>query len=318
MNTTRRQLLSLLSTQDAQSGQVLGQRLGISRAAVWKHVRALEAQGVPIESSPSQGYRLGRSVDLLDDHAIRKALRDAPVEELEILESVDSTNTELLRRARKGGIHRQVLLAEYQSHGRGRRGRRWESGLGEGLCLSLGWQFEFGVDRLQGLSLVLGVAATEALADCDVRGVGLKWPNDLLLNGAKLGGILVEIRGEFDGPCQVVAGIGLNVHAGGDQPDRADLSGHGLSRSLLAGRLIDRWFRALIAFPRDGLSAWLPRLAAMDVLAGHPIRVQQGDQWVHGLAAGIDEQGRLLLDREGDLQAVAGGEVSVRYDNTAD
>jgi len=313
LTPTRRQILDLLTTEDFVSGEALGEALGISRAAVWKHLRALERGGVAVERAHSRGYRLRRVPDVLDAERIGEGLTGTgSTWQVEVLEEIDSTNSELLRRSRSADVHRQVLIAEHQSGGRGRRGRPWDDQPGQGLCLSLAWRNDAPVDRLQGLSLALGAAAVAALERLGIEGLGLKWPNDLILDGRKLGGILIEVRGEFDGPCLVVAGIGLNVHAGADAADRADLSQRGLDRNALAGHIVSAWAACLDDFDHEGFGPWRAQVERLDVLAGRPVRLDAADGAIEGTACGIDGEGGLRVDTSEGLRVITGGEWSTR------
>lgn len=319
MNSRQERLLELLACGEMVSGETLGIELGISRAAVWKHLQALKELGIQFESIPSRGYLLTHKLERLDIESIMAAIDATEVfyGRVDVVDEVDSTNSELLCRAHQGSIHAQVLIAEYQHQGRGRRGREWVAPFASGVCLSMGWTLACPLADLGGLSLVLGVAAQNAISDCGVTGVELKWPNDLLLDGAKLGGLLVEVRGEIQGPCQIVAGVGINVLAGGDGNERVDLRGHRVGRSRLAGRVIQRWAEALSEFDQQGMTPWLERYAVLDALADQPVRVEINGDWVKGTARGIDANGALRVQCEDGERLVSGGEVSVRRDHAA-
>jgi BirA family biotin operon repressor/biotin-[acetyl-CoA-carboxylase] ligase len=319
LNSRQERLLELLACGEMVSGETLGLELGISRAAVWKHLQALRELGIQFESVPSRGYVLTRKLERLDLESIMAAIDATEVfyGRVDVVDEIDSTNSELLCRAHQGSIHAQVLIAEYQHQGRGRRGREWVAPFASGLCLSMGWTLACPLADLGGLSVVLGVAAENAISDCGVAGVQLKWPNDLLLDGGKLGGLLVEVRGEIEGPCQIVAGIGINVLAGGDGNKRVDLRGHGVGRSQLAGRVIQRWAEALSEFDQQGITPWLEQYAVLDALADQPVRVEINGDWVKGTARGIDANGALRVQCEDGERLVSGGEVSVRRDHAA-
>lgn len=304
------------------SGDALARAEGVTRAAMWKRIEALRQAGVAIEARPGRGYVLARPLELLDADAIGAALPSQVAAELAVLEvawSLDSTNAELLRRpAPARGC--EVLLAETQRGGRGRRGRTWASPLAANLYLSASRQFSGGLARLGGLSLVAGVACAEALHASGYTGVRLKWPNDLLLHGRKLGGLLVEGGGEHGGPVRAVVGLGLNVAmpasaaAGIDQP-WIDLSAHALpvSRNQLVAVLLQHLLPALSRFDEQGLAPFLPRYAALDALQRQSIHVHAADGSVeHGQALGIAEDGALRVHIDGSERRVHAGEVSVR------
>lgn len=314
------------------SGDALARAAGQTRAAVWKRIQALRQCGVEIEAQPGRGYRLLRPLDLLDPAGIRAGLRpdtEARLGALEAAWSIDSTNSELLRRGAPAvGTGAQVLLAERQTGGRGRRGRAWASPLASNLYLSLARGFGGGLARLGGLSLVAGIAVAESLHRLGFTQVRLKWPNDLVVGGPdglrKLGGLLVEGAGEYSGPARAVIGLGLNVRmpdggaAGIDQPwcDLAGLAGEGGSapdRNTLAAALLDHLLPALDEFDARGLAPFLPRFAGTDALAGERVTLHQGTQSFTGTALGVAEDGALRVRTEdGQEQRVHAGEVSVR------
>jgi len=324
MRIDHRQLLAALADTHAVSGAALAAKLGVSRTAVWKQIEALRELGAPIEAVAGSGYRLGWAFEALDAARIRAAL-DAPmrarVPAIDLHWQIDSTNSELQRVAAAGASAARICLAEAQTGGRGRRGRRWRSPLGGNLAFSLLWPFAQGMSALAGLSLVVGVAVTQALADCEIVEVGLKWPNDVLARDRKLAGILVELGGEFLGPCHAVIGIGLNLRLGADdqaaidQPaiDVASLATGSLpSRNVLAARLASRLVAALDRFTAEGFGAFRDEYARRDLLAGRAIRIVSGGTEQDGIAMGIDDRGALLVRRGKALTQIDSAEVSIR------
>lgn len=324
MRIDPRLLLAALSDRHAVSGAKLATDLGVSRAAVWKQIEALRQLGAPIEAAAGSGYRLAWPFEPLDAQCIRALLapRVRPrLSAIDVYWQIDSTSTELQRIAADGVSAARLCVAEMQSAGRGRRGRSWRSPLGGNLYFSLLWPFERGMGALSGLSLVVGVAVSEALADSGVADVGIKWPNDILARGCKLAGILVELGGEFLGPCHAVIGIGINLRLGEedraaiDQPaiDVATLvESEVLSRNLLAARLVIRLVDALDRFSEKGFVAFHDDFVRRDLLAGRAIRVVDGAGERDGVAAGVDERGALLVRRGSALTRVDSAEVSIR------
>jgi BirA family biotin operon repressor/biotin-[acetyl-CoA-carboxylase] ligase len=316
-------LLAALSAEHAVSGAELARRLQVTRAAVWKQIEHLRELGAPIEAAAGSGYRLAWPVESLDASRIAAQL-DPPTRErlaaLAVHWRIDSTNTELQRRAAAAtGI--EVCLAETQSAGRGRRGREWQSPLGGNLYFSLLRRFDTGMAPLSGLSLVVGIAVVAALADCGVPGIGLKWPNDVLADGRKLAGILVELGGEFLGPCFAVIGIGINLRlppaarARIDQPaiDIASLcDGQPPSRNTLAARLIARLVEALDRFEAQGFGAFAEAYARSDLLRGRSLRVLAAGEAHEGIGAGVDERGALIVRHGNSATHYDSAEVSVR------
>ncbi len=313
------------------SGDALAREAGLTRAAVWKRIEGLREAGVPIVARPGTGYVLAQPLSLLDADAILDALPAAArtrMAALDIAWTLDSTNAELMRRPMPGA-NAEVLLAERQTGGRGRRGRNWQSPLAAHLYLSLQRGFEGGLARLGGLSLVAGVAAVEAIRGLGIEAVRLKWPNDLVVVDAaglrKLGGILVEGGGEHAGPVRAVLGIGVNVRmpdaqaATIDQP-WTDLSqccaGTPPSRAAVAAALLAAWLPALDLFDREGLAPFRARFAAIDALDGAPVALHNGNETLHGTAAGIADDGALRVIVDGAARAFHAGEVSVRRAST--
>ena len=316
-----RQLLAKLGA-GRLSGDALARELGHTRAAVWKRIQGLRAAGIAIEGRAGDGYQLQQPLDLLDAAAIRTALPSSLGSELasmEVVWTVGSTNSELLRCSvpERGAA---VLLAERQTGGRGRRGREWASPLAAHVYLSVLRGFAGGLSRLGGLSLVAGVAVAEALRAAGYREVALKWPNDIVVQGHKLGGLLVEGGGEFAGPARAVIGLGLNVRmpaafaAQITQPwtDLSTLAGGEVSRNEIVARVLGALLPALAEFERDGLAPFLPRYAALDSLAGQAVRVEDGGAWHEGRALGLADDGALRVRIGASERVFHAGEVSVR------
>ncbi|WP_164274035.1 bifunctional biotin--[acetyl-CoA-carboxylase] ligase/biotin operon repressor BirA [Stenotrophomonas sp. B1-1] len=316
-----RQLLAKLAA-GRLSGDALARELGQTRAAIWKRIQGLRAAGVDIQGRAGEGYGLTRVLELLDPQAIRSRLpadAQALLHDLQVAWTVDSTNAELLRcSAPVRGV--SVLLAERQTGGRGRRGRSWASPLAAHVYLSVLRLFEGGLGRLAGLSLVAGVAVAEALHDLGFTQAQLKWPNDVLVDGRKLVGLLAEGGGEYAGPARAVIGIGINVHmppAFGEeitQPwvDLDTLAGTVVDRNQVVAAVLARLLPALETFDRDGLAPFLPRYAALDMLAGQEVRVELDGQWQHGTALGLADDGALRVRIDGRERPLHAGEVSVR------
>jgi len=321
----RSTLLSLLADGAFHSGQDLANGLGVSRTAVWKQLKALVAEyGLDLESVRGRGYRIPGGIDLLDAAAVRTALSGRAREllsDMEVLESVDSTNAELARRAAQGAGPGLVCSAERQTAGRGRRGRHWVSPYARNLYLSVLWQFNQGAAALEGLSLAVGVAVARALADCGVRGVRLKWPNDILLDGAKLGGILLEMQGDVAGPCRVVIGVGLNVAMPGEAARAIDQAwtdiatatgGRAPARNAVLAAVLNELLPLLADFEQGGFARWRDEWQALDAFVDTPVLLHTGADTLAGTARGVDARGALLLETSTGVQPVYGGEISLR------
>ncbi|WP_308363845.1 MULTISPECIES: bifunctional biotin--[acetyl-CoA-carboxylase] ligase/biotin operon repressor BirA [unclassified Microbulbifer] len=317
-----RPVLDLLADGEVHSGESLGAVLGVSRAAVWKQLKKLEAYGIPLESVKGRGYRLPGGLDLLVAEGIEARLAprtQALLGELILLDRVDSTNAQILARLEKGRGHGAVMFAEQQTAGRGRRGRSWASPFGGGINFSIGWQFNGGVQLLEGLSLAVGVALTRALAEFGVPDIRLKWPNDVWCRGRKLAGVLLELSGDLTDRCAVVVGVGLNVglpEASGENIDQPwiDLNRvhPGIGRNELAASLLNRLLPLLETYPVEGFAAYREAWQQLDQFSGRSVRIVSARQEWTGVDRGVDDTGALILETDGGLKRFYGGEVSLR------
>ena len=309
------------------SGEALARHLDVSRSAVWKAVGSLRALGAELEAVRNRGYRLHAATEPLAAAAIRAHLpRDVrgQVARLETVWSIASTNSALLERRGPESGASEVLLAEYQSAGRGRRGRAWLAPPGGAICLSLSWMFRELPPDLGALGLVIGVCALRALNALGAHGASLKWPNDLLLNERKLAGVLIDLRAEAGGPAYVVIGIGLNVALG--EPllrkiaqaglPATDLVGAGLatgSRNRIAAALIGACVRGLAGFEREGLKSCMEEWRGADALRGRPVEVRTVEGTTsRGLARGIDVHGALIVETPQGVRRFISGDATVR------
>jgi BirA family transcriptional regulator, biotin operon repressor / biotin---[acetyl-CoA-carboxylase] ligase len=320
------QVFGALADGGFHSGEELAQALGVSRSAVWKAVGALRELGATLHAVRNRGYRLAHGGEPLDPVKIRERLgretRDH-VASVEAVWTIASTNTALLARPNPKSGTSQVLLAEYQSAGRGRRGRTWIAPPGGAICLSLSWTFGEVPQDLSALGLVIGVCVLRALRELGVEGAGLKWPNDLLIGEKKLGGVLIELRAESAGPACVVIGIGLNVALGAALTKQiaeggtaaTDLTTAGLdafSRNALAAALISACVKGLLEFQHEGLKPFIEEWRAADALSGRPVNVSGAEGTARGLARGIDLHGALVVETPQGLRRFLSGDVTVR------
>jgi len=332
--STRHALLKLLADGAFHSGPVLGERLGVSRAAVNKAIQSLVESGADIHRISGRGYRLGEPFVPLAEAPIRLLLAERRLQAddvrnaigatgagapIEIHDEVDSTNQQLLRTPQLSSG--RVCLAEAQSAGRGRRGRGWVATPCHNILMSMSWRFDTGPSGLAGLSLAAGVAVLRALEEFGVRDAGLKWPNDILRGGRKLAGLLIDLRGEASGPSLVVLGLGLNVHLAPhdaaliDQPwiSLRDSLPAPVDRNRLAGLLILHLHEMFRGFERAGFEAFRAEWERRHLYAGQPVRLQSGHEDVFGTVAGIDAQGGLRVQLVGgELRTFHSGDVSLR------
>jgi len=327
-------LLVLLADGELRSGPGLAAELGVSRAAIWKAVGRLRAQGIEIEATARRGYRLLRPVELLDAKVMRGELcatSRSALHRLELLFEVDSTNTHLLEAAPPPCGQADACLCELQHAGRGRRGRRWALPFGSGLALSLAWSFRDATRDLPNLSLAVGVAVVRALSRLGARDIRLKWPNDVWWQDRKIGGVLLELRAEAGGPAHVVIGIGLNVSlapAARAAIEAADVLGVSVaciadacasapSRNRIAGATLDELLRMLREFEQRGFEPFREAWSVLDALRGRAVRVLLGERRIVGRAQGIDADGALCVEVDRGLQRFVSGEVSLRLEEGA-
>jgi BirA family biotin operon repressor/biotin-[acetyl-CoA-carboxylase] ligase len=319
-----RQLLAALAAGEAISGAQLAEHAGVTRAAIWKQVEVLRTRGVPVEARGAAGYRLPWPVQLLDESRIRAALPRGCASRLGALEvhwELDSTSSELQRRLGEAA-DLSVVLAETQTAGRGRRGRSWLSPPGLNLYLSCLKRFDRGFATLSGLSLAVGVMVLRAIESFGIEGAGLKWPNDVLAAGGKLAGVLVELSGEYQGPCAAVIGVGLNLRltdglrdqAGQPACDLATLAGGPPpDRNLMAARLVATLADGLREFERHGFTAFAADYARHDLLVGRPLKLSGAQGHFEGIGAGVDARGALQVRlADGGVRSVDSADVTVR------
>ncbi|GAJ78993.1 LOW QUALITY PROTEIN: biotin operon repressor [Vibrio sp. JCM 18905] len=300
-HSTKLHILKSLSNGEFHSGEALGEALNVSRAAIAKHIKGLSEWGALIFIRvQGRGYQLASPLQLLDE-----ALLTASAESLvELVPVINSTNQYLLDRVAESEKGR-VCIAEYQAQGRGRRGRQWISPFGSNLYLSMYWRLDAGMAAAMGLSLVIGIAAVEALEEMGIQGVKLKWPNDLYYQDKKLAGILVEMSGQAGGAAHLVIGMGgLNIGMPDEQPEidqpwttlNQVNESLVIDRNVLATTLIKHWNSALIEYELKGLTSFVERWNRLDNFLNRQVKLLIGPREVHGVVRGIDHQGGILLE----------------------
>jgi len=316
-------LLRALSDGDFHSGEALAASVGLTRARVSQVLREAEMVGLKLERIRGRGYRLLDALPFLDRAAVVGKLGAVAAGlTIDIVDTVDSTNSELLRRATRGDVHRHLLAAEWQTAGRGRRGRAWTAVAGGSLTFSLGWRFERGAGFLAGLSLAVGVALARALESAGFDGIALKWPNDLVHRHCKLGGILIELTGDALGPSLAVIGVGLNVRlptaARSEiaQPvtDLATIAGgRKIDRNALLSGIVTELATMLEGYARDGFAPLRGEWQRRHAFQKKPVKIVLPDgDTARGDVVGVDADGALVLDQGGRRLRFVTGEVSLR------
>ncbi|MEZ8825264.1 bifunctional biotin--[acetyl-CoA-carboxylase] ligase/biotin operon repressor BirA [Vibrio amylolyticus] len=327
-------ILKTLSQGGFHSGQELGDKLGISRAAISKHIKGIQAWGVDIFSVQGKGYQLSQPMQLLDDALLKSKVKTP----LELVPIIDSTNQYLLDRVEelKSGT---ACIAEYQAKGRGRRGREWVSPFGSNLYLSIYWRLDAGMAAAMGLSLVVGVAIVEVLEKLGINGVKLKWPNDLYFEDKKLAGILVEMSGQAGAAANLVIGMGINLNMVRDEQGSSQSVTQNITqpwvslsqvcesqpnqhlakfeRNELAATLVNTLHCTLDDYELRGMNGFVDRWNRLDNFLGRKVKLIMGSREIEGIAQGIDAQGAVLLQTDQGIESFIGGEISLR-NNEAD
>ena len=317
------QLLDILADGKFHSGSELGERMGVSRSAIWKQIRKLESLGLEIYSVKGRGYRLPGGMEKLDEHLIGRGLDDsvaAQLRQLNLALTTDSTNQQALQACQSGDAHGALFVTEQQTAGRGRRGRAWVSPFGRNLYFSLVWRFETGAAAIEGLSLLVGLALAKAIENLSGVSPRLKWPNDLLSGGKKLAGILLEMAGDPSGDCQVVIGVGLNVNmpvpeAGAiDQPwvDLQQLVGKPLSRNALFAQILNTLIPMLRQFAEHGFAPFREAWHRYHAYQDQPVQLLLGKRVESGRCLGVTDNGALRIETAEGEKQFHGGEVSLR------
>lgn len=315
-------IVRLLSDHEFLSGEQLGEALGMSRAAVSKHIKGLQSAGLDIFSLQGKGYKLANSLDILDANKIKRDLKE-PDLGIEVHTIVSSTN-DLIKDNITEKPNGYVCLAEAQTHGRGRLGRVWHSPFGANLYLSMVWHFSGGFQMMSGLSLAIGVAICESLQTLGVCNAKVKWPNDILIDGKKLAGILIETEGYSDGSCSAIIGCGINFKMPDDatqidQPwtDIIRNSEELPCRNKVLAETINTMRDSLSVFQVEGFSAFRAKWEHYHAFNGEVVSLISGSKTISGTALGVDNSGAFALSianefGEEETHYFHGGEVSVR------
>lgn len=313
------QLVTILADAQVHSGQLLGDRLGMTRAGINKHIKTLRSWGIDVQTVAGKGYKLPCSLNLLNNDTIKQYVKGSNI----IVEPViDSTNQYMLERISHLSSG-DTCLAEYQSAGRGRRGRQWISPFGCNLYLSMYWKLDQGPAAAVGLSLVVGIIIAETLNKLSKGKVKVKWPNDLYLNDKKVAGILVELTGKTGDAAHIIIGIGINIGMGKNNVENKEAINQewasladeieNVERNALSANIINALKEALILFEKEGLSPFIERWFELDNFLGRFVKLLIGDEIITGLEKGINQQGALLLQQEnGVIIPYIGGEISLR------
>ena len=320
-NVIKEELIKQLATGAFLSGQLLGDKFGVSRAGVAKHIKTLTEMGLEIYRVSGKGYKLSQHINLLNKQEIVKELNKNSIDNLvEVHSLIDSTNSYFMRMLSQNLEQGQVCVAEYQSSGRGRRGKKWVSPFGSNIYLSMHWYLEQGMSAAMGLSVVAALAVSDAIKSLFNIQVQLKWPNDIYLDGVKLAGILIDLEGQALEPCHCVIGIGLNLAMtakSAEQVDQpwTDLQSHledSIDRNKLTAEIITHLMKRLLVHKEEGITSMVAEWKSQDYYLYKPVKLITGNRETLGICKGINDQGALLLEVEVEIKSIYGGEVSLR------
>jgi BirA family biotin operon repressor/biotin-[acetyl-CoA-carboxylase] ligase len=311
-------ILHLLADGQFHSGEALAQHFKVTRATIWNAVKHAESLGIEVFSVRGRGYKLPQAIELLDKNEVLKSIGEQRAWfNLQILDEVKSTNTYLMQH--KNSAHATCVAAHVQTNGKGRRGRTWVSQLGASLTFSLLWRFQCGAAALSGLSLAVGVALIRTLNSLGVNDAQLKWPNDVLVNGKKLAGILIELQGDLEGPSAAVIGVGFNLNlpknvlASIDQPAIDLATVKTIDQNILLGTLLKHLADVLSGFEAHGFIGLRDEWLSYHAYENKPVRMllPNGTE-VQGVVRGVADDGILLVETALGLQRFSAGEISLR------
>jgi len=319
VNATRQAILERLANAHVPvSGDKLACEMNLSRTAIWKHIHAMQRTGIHIHAHKGRGYVL--ESDVLNEHLLEQRLNTRLLgRPCLVLDEVDSTNSEAMRRAGAGAQEGLALLADRQTAGRGRLQRHWHTIAEHTLAMSVLLQPPLTPEKIPQISLLTAVALHDALSPLtpDIR---IKWPNDLLHHGRKMAGILIEMRAEPGRVQAVVVGLGINVNAPADgwPEDIADIatdlttsSGRAVSRMDIAVRVLESMERHYLDYLNNGFDPVREQWWQAHAACGKPVRVHDGLRYIKGIAEALDEDGALLLRTPSGIQRVVAGDLEL-------
>lgn len=316
----------LNNEKDFVSGEEISRILGVSRAAVWKHMKALKEEGYEIESVSRKGYRLIQSPDLLTEEEVKKNV-DSSVMGRSIIhfDSVGSTNTAAKELADKGEDHGAVIIGEEQTSGKGRLGRSWVSPKYKGIWMSFILRPEINPMLIARITQVGAAAVVKAGEEMDLD-FKVKWPNDIILNDKKICGILTEMSSELNQINYVILGIGINANLDLKDFDEELVekassikmeSGKAVDRKELVGRIINNFEKLYNSFMEDekGLDS-ISICREKSILIGKEVRVIKGGKTTEAKVLDLNDDGELVVEKKnGEVEKLFSGEVSVRGKN---
>ena len=320
-------MLSILSDGKFHSGEMIAKHFNVSRVSVWQAISEAEKLGVEIFSVRGKGYSLSHSVQFIDEKKIKQSIGEmASWFNIKVFDVIDSTNNFLMQEAPKGYPHASCVATNIQTNGKGRRGRQWQSSLGENLTFSFLWRFTKGAAALSGLSLAVGVSLIRSLKKVNIDQALLKWPNDILIKDdevyKKLAGILIELQGDMDGQSAAIIGIGINLELSKNQIAKIDQPAIGINQCVeekinsneFLGIIIKDLAEVLAKFESNGFEYFQDEWQSYDALQDQAVSLNLRDgENISGRAKGVNNSGALEVITEDDgIKTFSSGEITIR------
>lgn len=319
-------VLSILSDGKFHSGEIMAKNFNVSRAAIWHAISGAEKLGVEVFSVRGKGYRLTQPLDLIEEKKVKQSIGEmANLFNITVLDVIDSTNDYLKKVAANGYPHASCVVSNIQTHGKGRRGRQWQSALGENLTFSFLWRFTKGAAALSGLSLVVGIALIRSLKKLNIHQALLKWPNDILIQDddiyKKLAGILIELQGDMDGQSAAIIGIGINLNLSKKQTAKIDQPAISIKQCVdepidpnyFLAIIIKDLAEVLATFEDSGFASLKDEWLSYDAFQDKAINVISGDgNTTPGKSQGVNDAGSLEVITDNGVKIYASGEISIR------
>ena len=319
-------VLNILSDGKFHSGEAIAKHFKVSRVSIWQAIAEAEKLGVEIFSVRGKGYSLSHPVQFIDEVKVKKAIGEmASWFNIKVFDVLDSTNNFLMQEAPKGYPHASCVVANIQTSGKGRRGRQWQSSLGENLTFSFLWRFTKGAAALSGLSLAVGTSLIRSLKKINVNQALLKWPNDILVKDdegyKKLAGILIELQGDMDGQCAAIIGIGINLKLSKNQLAKIDQPAIGINQCIdnevdtneFLGIIIKDLTEVSAKFESNNFEYFKDEWQSYDAFQDQFISISLGDGGIiSGKEHGVNDMGALEVITEDGIKTFSSGEVSIR------
>ena len=319
-------VLNILSDGKFHSGEAIAKHFNVSRVSVWQAIVQAEKLGVEIFSVRGKGYSLAHPVQFIDENKVKQSVGEmASWINIKVFDVIDSTNNFLMQEAPNGYPHASFVATNIQTSGKGRRGRQWQSSLGENLTFSFLWRFTKGAAALSGLSLAVGVSLIRSLKKINLSKALLKWPNDILVihneEYKKLAGILIELQGDMDGQSTAIIGVGINLKLSKNQLSKIDQPAIGVDQCIdndvdsnyFLGVIIKDLAEVLAKFESSSFESFKDEWQSYDAFQDQSISISSGEGgMIYGKEYGVNNTGALEVITEDGLKTFSSGEVSIR------